>query len=190
MAGEDNIIKIPYGPCTVTVGEGEDIVKFDGQENLQADGGEVQLQPQWTDITVIDFGSSPIDRKLTGYQGHVTIVAAQEDMKILDLALAATEQITETEGGALVGLTDSKIGTSLRSKGKKIVIHPRNLAADDKSMDIVVYKAASDGDFTKQWNQGQTNRSIVLNIMPRDGFDPTKGGNYFYVGPTDPNAEG
>jgi hypothetical protein len=181
---------IPFGPATVTVGEGVDAITFDGLSYMQAEGGQLQLTPQWSDITTIDFGSSPLDRKLTGYQGQVQISAAQEDMKILDLALAATEQITATEGGTLVGLTDSKIGTSLRAKGKKIVIHPRNLLATDKSLDIVIYKAASDGQFTKQWNQGQTNRQITLTIMPRDGFDPTKDGNYFYIGPTDPNAEG
>ncbi|UAK17555.1 hypothetical protein [Sporolactobacillus terrae] len=180
--------KIPFGPATVTVGEGEDAIVFDGQEYMQAEGGQVQLTPQWSDITAIDFGSSPLDRRLTGYQGQVQITAAQEDMKILDLALAASEPITDTTTSTVVGLTDSKIGTSLRAKGKKIVIHPRNLDATDKSLDIVIYKAASDGQFTKQWNQGQTNRQITLAMMPRDGFDPTKDGNYFYIGPTDPNA--
>lgn len=188
MAGEDNIASIPFGPCTVTVGEGTDAISFNGVDQLQADGGEVQLQPQWTDISVIDFGSAPIDRRLTGYQGHCQIVAAQESLKILLLALAGTEPITDTESGDAIGLTDSAIGTSLRSKGQKVVIHPRQLASDDHSLDITLYKAAADGDFTKQWNAAQTNRQISLNIMPRDNFDPTKIGNYFYIGPTDPNT--
>lgn len=183
-----DITKIPFGPCTVTVGEGVGAIAFDGINQLQATGGEVQLQPQWADVTTIDFGSSPVDRRLTGYQGHVQVVAAQEDIDILQLALAGTETITDATSGDVTGLTDSKIGTSLRSKGKKVVIHPRQLAADDHSLDIVVYKAAADGDFQKQWDQNQTNRQITLNIMPRDGFDPTKVGNYFYIGPTDPNA--
>lgn len=183
-----DITKIPFGPCTVTVGEGLDAIAFDGIEQLQASGGEVQLQPQWADVTTIDFGSSPVDLRLKGYQEHVQIVAAQETIEILQLALAGTEPITDTTSGDITGLTDSKIGTSLRSKGKKITIHPRQLATDDNSLDIVVYKAAADGDFTKQWDQNQTNRQITLNIMPREGFDPTKEGNYFYIGPTDPNA--
>ncbi|WP_028983333.1 hypothetical protein [Sporolactobacillus terrae] len=185
---DDLTQSIPFGPSTVTVGEGTDAISFDGKKYLQAAGGEVQFQPQWADITSIDFGSSPLDRRLTGYQGHVQVTAAQEDLKILGLALAGTEPITSTDGGETVGLMDSKIGTSLRSKGKKVTIHPRQLPDDDHSLDIVLYKVAADGDFQKQWDQNQSNRQITLNMMPRDGFDPTKPGNYFYIGPNDPNA--
>jgi hypothetical protein len=188
MAGEDNLVSIPFGPCTVTVGEGDDAIAFDGVSELQASGGEVQLQPQWENITVIDFGSSPIDQRLSGYQGHVQIVAAQEDLKVLQLALAGTEPITDADSGETVGLTDSKIGTSLRSKGKVAIIHPRQLDADDHSLDITAYNVAGSGDFTKQWDANQTNRTVTLNMLPRVGFDPTKIGNYFYIGPTDPNS--
>lgn len=188
MAGENALASIPFGASTVTVGEGADAVSFDGSENLQAAGGEVQLQPQWENITVIDFGSSPIDQRLTGYQGHVQITAAQEKLEILRMALAGTEDITDTETSSVVGLTDSKIGTSLRTKGKKVVIHPRRLPADDHSLDITLYNVAGSGDLTLGWDQNQTNRQITLNLLPREGFDPTKIGNYFYIGPTDPNS--
>lgn len=188
MANTDLVASIPFGPCTVTIGEGADAISFDGKTQLQADGGEVQFQPQWQDITVIDFGSSPLDRRLSGYQGHVQVTAAQEDLKILQLALAGTESITDTTSGGAVGLMDAKIGTSLRSRGKRVVIHPRSLPEDDHSLDITLYKVAADADFTKQWNAAQTNRQITLNMMPRDGFDADKPGNFFYIGPVDPNA--
>jgi hypothetical protein len=185
---DDLTQSIPFGPSTITVGEGAEAISFDGKTYLQAAAGEVQLTPQFTDISVIDFGSSPIDRRLSGYQGHVQLTAAQEDIKILQLALAATEPITSTEGGETVGLMDSKIGTSLRSKGKKVTVHPRQLAADDHSLDIVLYKVASDGAFTKAIGNAQSSYQITLDIMPRDNFDADKPGNFFYIGPTDPNV--
>jgi hypothetical protein len=44
---------IPFGPATVTVGEGVDAITFDGQSYMQAEGGQLQLTPQWSDITTI-----------------------------------------------------------------------------------------------------------------------------------------
>src|SRR5699024_5309478 len=114
--------EIIYGLANITIGEGEDAIKFDGKEYLQAEGGEVSLTPQFEDITVEDFGEVPIEKRLTGWEGELTVVAAQEDAKILELALGATEKVEGTEGKE-AGSMDARIGTKL--KGRKVVIHPR-----------------------------------------------------------------
>jgi hypothetical protein len=99
------------------------------------------------------------------------------------------ETITDTAQPAnVVGLMDGKIGSSMRAKAKKVTIHPRQLPASDKSMDITIYKAASIGGFTKSFANSQGNRTIELSMFPRDGFDANKPGNFYYVGPIDPNA--
>lgn len=183
----DNI-QVPFGLANITIGEGADAITFDGAANFQAEGGEVTLTPILQEINIADFGESVYDEIITGYNGNVTIVAAEDKIEMMKLALSASEDITDSTSGDTVGLMDAKIGTSLRSKAKKVTIHPRNLPASDKSKDIVIYKMASNGDYTRSFANEQGNVQIELNMYPRDGMDASKPGNFFYRGAIDPNA--
>jgi hypothetical protein len=58
----------------------------------------------------------------------------------------------------------------------------------DKSLDINIYKMASDGDFSESYANEQGNQSVSVSMFPRDGMDVNKTGNFFYIGATDPNA--
>lgn len=187
MAGLDTD-KIPFGVATITIGEGADALVFDGVKEMQAEGGEVQLTPQFEDIVIADYGTGPYDKRLVGYEGQVTIVAAQESIDVLEAALAATEAITDTAGGEKKGIMDAPIGSSLRKKAKRVTIHPRHLPPENKDMDITIYKMASEGEFTRSNENAQGNVTITLSMLPRDGMDPKKPGNFFYFGGTDPNA--
>jgi hypothetical protein len=180
-------IKIPFGLADITIGEGAEAVSFNGKDYFQAEGGEITLTPVYQDIVIADFGESIYDKILTGYNGTLTFVAAQETLDVIEVALSATEAITDTTTSEKVGLMDAKIGTSLRSKAKKVIIHPR-IMGTDLSLDINLYKMASDGEFTKSFANEQGNRSVSMSLLPRDGMDVTKPGNFFYVGSTDPNA--
>lgn len=181
--------KIPFGMADITIGTGPDAIVFDGATNLQAEGGEITLEPSFEDIVIADFGTSAYDKRFTGMDGTVTIVAAEDTIKMLELAMNYAETITETADPATtVGLMDGKIGASMRAKAKQITIHPRQLPASDKSMDITIYKAASIGGFTKSFANSQGNRTIEFSMFPRDGFDAKKPGNFYYVGGKDPNA--
>lgn len=182
-------LEYPFGLATITIGEGEeDELKFDGAVNFQADGGELTLSPILQEINIADFGEAVFDEVVTGYNGSATIVAAEDKIEIIKAALSATADITDTTSGNVTGLMDAKIGTSLRSKAKKVRIHPRMLPESDKSKDFVVYKMASNGDFTRSFANEQGNVQIELNMYPRDGMDASKPGNFFYRGATDPNA--
>src|SRR5699024_3131991 len=112
-----------FGVADIEIGEGDNQIKFDGKEYLQAEGGTLSLTPQYTEFTFEDFGETVVDRRLSGWEGTVTIVAGQEDAEILELALASTEAITDTGGGDTVGVMDAAIGTKL--VGRKVRIHPR-----------------------------------------------------------------
>ena len=180
MAQEKEIV---YGLADITIGEGEDAIKFDGKDYLQAEGGEVSITPQFEDITVEDFGEVPIEKRLTGWEGELTVVAAQEDADILELALGATEKVEGETGGSM----DARIGTKL--KGRKVVIHPRMLPAEDKSQDITIYNMASTEGLTRSYANEQGNVSLTLSMMPRENFDASKPGNFYYRGAVDPNAE-
>lgn len=178
--------KYIFGVADITVGEGEDQIKFDGKEYLQAEGGSLELTPQYQEFTFADFGETVVERRLSGWEGQVTIVAGEEDAKILELALASTESITDTDGGE-DGAMDAKIGTKL--EGRKVRIHPRVLPDSIKDRDWTIYNMASTEGFSREYNQEQGNVEITLTMMPREGFDASKPGNFFFRGGTDPNAD-
>lgn len=175
-----------FGLADISIGEGADAINFDGKAYLQAEGGTLSLTPTYTDFTVADFGDTVVERRLSGWEGSVTIVAAQEDATILELALASTEEITDTGSGS-TGVMDAKIGTKL--VGRKVSIHPRELPESIKDMDWVIYNMASTEGFEREYNQEQGNVSITLSMMPRVGFDASRPGNFFYRGGVDPNAD-
>ena len=177
---------IPFGLADITVGEGTDQIIFDGKTYLQADGGEISIEPELEDITIPDFGNTPYDQIVVGYNGELTIVAGNRDLKILALAMGYTEAIKDTKGQT-VGLMDAKIGTSMRSKAKKVVIHPRGMGSD-KSNDITIYKMAGVSEFNESYANEQGQNEITLQMYPRDGADANLPGNFFYIGATDPNA--
>lgn len=183
-----DVTKIPFGLANITIGEGVDAIKFDGIDELQAEGGEVTLTPMYEDIVIADYGNGIYDQRLVGYEGSVTINAAQESLKVLQLALSGTETITDSVSSEVSGITDAPIGSSLRVKGKEVHIHDRGTPASDKSRDINIYKMVASGDFTRSTGNSQSNITITLTMLPRDGMDPSKPGNFFYIGGTDPNA--
>ncbi|MFC0188489.1 hypothetical protein ACFFJY_09340 [Fictibacillus aquaticus] len=181
------VSKIPFGLADITIGEGADIIKFDGKENLQAEGGEVSISPILEEMKIADFGDSTYDEYVNGYEGEVKIIAAKPTIKLMQLAMSYADAITDTTTSEVVGLMDSKIGTSMRDRAKKITIHPRVMGTD-KSLDINLYKMAAVGELTRAYENAQGNLEITLKLYPRDGFDANKPGNFFYIGPKDPNV--
>ncbi len=175
-----------FGVADITIGEGANQIKFDGKDYLQAEGGSLSLTPQYTEFEFADFGPTIVERRLAGWEGEVSIVAGQEDAEILELALASTEPITDTENGE-VGAMDAKIGTKVQ--GRKVRIHPRILPDSVKDMDWNIYNMASIGGFEREYNQEQGNVTITLTMMPREGFDASDSGNFFYRGSVDPHAD-
>lgn len=180
--------RIPFGPADITIGEGSNVLKFDGKDYLQVEGGEVTITPQFEDENFIDTGSGRYDAYLTGYEGSVTFTIGQESAKLLALVLAASQNITDTTTTNVVGITDAPIGTSMRTKAQKVTIHPRSLPASDKSKDIVLYKMASTGELSKSYGLAQGTMGVTLDMFPRDNMDASKGSNFFYTGSKDPNA--
>lgn len=183
-----NTDRIPFGLANITIGDvgADDQLKFDGVNEFQADGGEFTVSPILEDITVADFGNGPYDQRIVGYEGTLTITAAQESIAVLKEAIAGAATITDTTTGDVVGLMDAPIGTSLRKTAKRVHIHPRNLPASMKDMDITIFKMASNGEFTRSTGNTQGNITINLTMYPKDGMDPSLPGNYFFVGGTDP----
>lgn len=181
-----DINNIPFGAADITIGTGVDAVAFDGKTFFQADGGSVSIEPNLSNIQFIDFGDSDYDDRINGWTGSVTVVGSQNDIKLLKLALSAADVVVNATTSTET-ITDSKIGTSLRSKGQPVTIHPRELGTD-KSLDIHIYNVTAANAFEREFNAEQGSFEIELKMYPKQGADASKGGNYFYIGETDPNV--
>lgn len=176
-----------FGLADITISMGETPLIFDGKDYLQADGGELSLTPSFKDITFKDTGDAPDQRRLGGWEGTVTFVVGQEDLKLMKLALGPVKEVFDAATPAVaVGLTDAKMGTILQ--GYRVTIHPRVLPSTDKRFDYTIYQMASTGGISKPYNDEQTTYTITLTMMPRVGMDASKDSNFFYTGPIDPNA--
>lgn len=179
---------VPFGLADITIGEGAEAINFNGVDYLQAEGGELNLSPILEEIKMADFGDSVYDDILNGFEGTLTIVAGNRDLKILSLAMAYSDKVMDTvETDKIASLHDAKHGTSMRGKAKKVKIHPRHMGTDT-SHDINIYKMAGVSEFNQNYENAQGNNEIELKIYPRDGADPNSPGNFYYTGDTDPNA--
>lgn len=191
MSALDGII---YGMADVIITNPDGTtVSFDGKVTdngtsfLQAEGAEFSFKPTFNDIKTADTGESNLDDRVSGYDLTVKLTATQEDLKLLEFALAGVSAIKDTGNTNTIGLTDAPLGASNRKRAGKVTIHPRERGAD-KSRDITIYKAAAKSDFTRAYKNQQGTFDIELQAYPRDGFDMSKPGNYFFMGATDPNA--
>lgn len=185
--------QIPFGPADIIIGTGEDAIKFDGKNvtgsQLQAEGGNITIEPTFADITSVDFGEGPYDQYSTGVSVNVTIVALKESVETLKLAIASAQDVVDGAGGGVTGVTDAPVGQSNRAKGVPVTIHPRN-AGDIKDFDYNIYKMAPVESFERAFSLEQGTIQIQFMAYPRDGADATKGANFFYTGAVDPNAAG
>lgn len=84
---------VPFGVADITIDEGgTNPINFNGVDYLQAEGGEVTLEPVLADIKFADFGDVNYDDYINGYEGTVKIVASKNDVEILKLALGHTDR--------------------------------------------------------------------------------------------------
>ena len=66
---------LPFGPATIEIGEGADALKLGGVNYFQVDGGEFNAEPKLEDIKFQDYGDSPYDQRVSGYEGTLKVVA-------------------------------------------------------------------------------------------------------------------
>lgn len=161
----------------------------DGKDFLQTEGGVFTVEPKMTDIKFEDTGESNIDDRVVGWEAKLKLTVSQETLELIQLAMAGAHAIKDTAGTSLVGITDGPLGSSNRARAVKMTIHPRALPAEDKTMDVVLYKAASTTGFERAYKNEQGKFDLEFNVYPREGFDMSKPGNFFYIGPVDPNAQ-
>ncbi len=185
-SGEDEIM---FGLADIIIGEGDDIIKFDGKNGdkdsyLQVEGGSVKFEPTLEDIKFADYGDNPYDQRVIGYEVTITVVAGQETIDTLKLAIAGTTDVKD--GNKVTGVTDAPLGASNRRRAKSMRIHPR-FAGTDHSRDINIYKVATNSDVERAFANEQGSFEMEFVAYARDNADANKPGNYFFTGEVDPN---
>ena len=187
--------KYSFGMADFIIDEGKPTeIRFDGKlcedgSYLQADGGEIELEPETEDIVLPDFSATNYDYVVTGWNGTVTIVASAYTLKLMSALLTGT-YTGVNEDGRIKWITDAPVGTSMRENGRTITIHPRQMG-DDKSEDIFIYKAVNTSGYSREFNNEQGTHEMEFEILPKDCADANVGNNFYFIGenPEDFNEE-
>lgn len=187
-SGDDEIM---FGLADIIIGEGDNIIKFDGKNGddrsyLQVEGGSVKFEPTLEDIKFADYGDNAYDQRVIGYEVTVTVVAGQETIEMLELAIAGTTQVKNSEG-EVTGVADAPLGASNRKRAKSMRIHPR-FDGNNHARDINIYKVATNSDVERAFANEQGSYEMEFVAYARDNADANKPGNYFYTGAVDPNG--
>lgn len=178
--------KYDFGLATFIIDEGKDTeIRFDGKlcedgSYLQADGGEISLEPETEDIVLKDFSETNYDYAITGWNGTVTIAASAYTLKLMSAILSGT-YTGVAEDGTVKWITDAPIGTSLREQGRTITIHPRQMG-EDKTEDIHIYKAVNTSGYSRTFDNEQASHEMEFEILPKDCADANVGNNFFFIG--------
>lgn len=178
--------KYSFGMADFIIDEGKPTeIRFDGKlcedgSYLQADGGEIELEPETEDIVLPDFSATNYDYVVTGWNGTVTIVASAYTLKLMSALLTGTYTGVD-EDGRIKWITDAPIGTSMRENGRTITIHPRQMG-DDKSEDIFIYKAVNTSGYSREFNNEQGTHEMEFEILPKNCADANVGNNFYFIG--------
>lgn len=129
-----DISKVRIGACQITY-KGVNI-------GHTLDGVELTFEREFEDLTVDKYGSSPIDKALTGNKLMAKFKLAQPDFASMNIANPEGEGADGTLGDRIGLGTDA--GYLLRQDAGLLVLRPlKNVASVDDSEDIHLYKAVS-----------------------------------------------
>jgi hypothetical protein len=104
-------------------------------------GVDFSFERETTDLTVDQYGSTPVNVALTG--NNLTVVVRLAEITNENIALAIPEGIFSE------GSNDSKVGLGrdagflLGDEAVAVRLHPRNKDEDDRDEDIYLWKAVS-----------------------------------------------
>lgn len=125
------------GPCSLNFG-GIDV-------GHTVDGVVLTAARELTDVTVDQFGNTPIDKVLSGNGLSVKFKMAQADWDQWNVAIPETSSY---DGAGTKDRNDfgADAGYSLRQDAKPLIIHPLKNQPGDLSQDVTIYLAVSSDD--------------------------------------------
>lgn len=106
---------------------------------LTKGGVELRYEPTFYDITVDQYGETPIDSVLIGESVIATIPLAETDIEKLKLFSPTGTVVENTTSGKSKLTFGQKPGLRLSDTAGRLRLHP--IAFDDQSEDVIIYKA-------------------------------------------------
>jgi len=128
-----NIANVKIGVCQVV---------FNGVDlGHTKDGVSFSYEPDIADVTVDQYGSSPINKVLIGENLQMKLSLAEQTLANMKVALPGASHETGAEGSRLeIG---RNCGYELDNEAHLLRLHPIANEASDLSEDVVIYKAVA-----------------------------------------------
>jgi hypothetical protein len=142
MAG----INVPIGPAKVEYGEGADLVTFD----ITKGGIQFQATTNKQDITVDQYGDTPVKSIMKGRTCQVTVPFALHDIeklaKVIPNSALVTDATDQTKKKLVV---KSQAGFDMLSAAKPLIIKPTDpLATANDWITVPLAGAMADPEYT------------------------------------------
>lgn len=139
MASDTKNVKI--GVCQVFLG-GVDLGYTKG-------GVEVAVETETHEITVDQFGASPVGESIQKRTVSATVPLAETTLDLMASVMPGAELVTDsTDATKKKVVVPNGVGINLLDLAKDLVLHPQSKDASDKSEDFVIPLAATAGSLT------------------------------------------
>lgn len=172
---------IRLGPCRVTFDP--DGTPFVIEKTIG--GVDFHAIPMTKPIKIDQYGVGDYDDIINGWDVKTVIRMAESDY---DSIKAVSAALDETIDGAKKRLFDRQLGTSMRSLGKKLTIHPLEMLTSVEE-DITIYLAAPLTPLDLKYNfEGERVLEVTMKGYPDDSVTPGDPDAYFCIGDESANV--
>lgn len=136
---------------------------------------EVAVQYKLADLTVDQFGGTPVDSRVSSQAFHVKFTLAElqkkENWKV---AFPHAKLVDNGVGGKMMYF-DAQIGDSLLARSKILILHPLSKDDSDKSGDYKFFKAGAKSATTvKYGHDAQSGLEVEMHIYPDSTVLPAR----------------
>lgn len=172
-----NIENVKLGACDVMLGT--------NNLGVTKGGVDVTINTPTIEITVDQYGPTPINEYIQGRSIEVKVPMAESDLEKLALVLPGATLVTDhTDATKKKLVVPSNQGTSLRDLAQTLVLHPSGLPADEKNEDLVIPLAAPSGQITYSY----TFDNERVYTVTFKGYPDAETGELFTMGDTTATA--
>ena len=130
---EGDILNVKIGVCKVTLD--------DTDLGHTKEGVSFSYEPDIADVGVDQYGSTPIEKILTGENLQIKLQLAEQTLANMKIAIPGGSHETGAQGSRLeIG---RNAGYGLSNEAYELRLHPINNEDADLSEDVVIYKAVA-----------------------------------------------
>ena len=164
----DTFDPVKLGPCSVQYGD----VLID----LTKGGVTLHVEPIYKEIKVDQYGDSVADHRIIGWIVKAIVPMAKTDYNSLAGVATFMEQ-------GVNGLTDRKLGSSMRHNAKPLTLHPLENAEGDTSEDVQFFLSSPITPIELQYGfEDARVYNVEFLAYPKANAVLSEPGNYFNIG--------